>query len=69
MLFIIEGIALALLIQIFKGFNSTLPRPAGFSNFCGRGSPFFHGAGRTSLVPASLTHSETLLKLCSCDSG
>ena len=55
-----EGIDLALLIQIFTGFKSTLPRPAGFANFRGtgrggvrpafwgavRGSPFFRGAGR-----------------------
>ena len=60
MLFIMEGIDLALLIQIFKGFKSTLPRPAGFANFRGtgrggvrpafwgavRGSPFFRGTGR-----------------------
>ena len=45
MLFIIEGIDLELLIQIFKGFNSTLPRPAGFSNFCGAGQPFFPRGG------------------------
>ena len=32
-----EGIDLALLIQIFKEFKSTLPRPAGFANFCGAG--------------------------------
>ena len=37
MLFIIEGIGLALLIQIFKGFKSTLPSPAGFANFRGGG--------------------------------
>ena len=35
MLLIMEGIDLALLIQIFKG----LPRPAGFANF--------HGAGQS----------------------
>ena len=59
MLFIMEGIDLALLIQIFKGFKSTLPRPAGFVNlrrggarpaFCGAGQPFFPlgGTGRSA---------------------
>ena len=41
-----EGIDLALLIQIFKGFKSTLPRPAGFANFRGAGQDLlFFGAG------------------------
>ena len=58
-----ERIDLALLIQIFKGLKSTLPRPAPPRRFCqssrggpgqdllfaGQGSPFFRGAGRTSL--------------------
>ena len=64
MLFIMEGIDLALLIQIFKGFKSTLPRPAsqdlpifaGWGKTCffaGRGGPFSAGrggAGHTSLL-------------------
>ena len=39
MLFIMEGIDLALLIQIFKGFKSTLPRPGpqDLPIFVGRG--------------------------------
>ena len=55
-----EGIDLVLLIQIFKGFKSTLPHPAPPRRFCqssrggpgqdllfaGQGSPFFRGAGR-----------------------
>ena len=48
MLFIMEGIDLVLLIQIFKGFKSTLPRPAPQVlpiRGAGRGSPFFRGAG------------------------
>ena len=32
-----ERIDLALFIQIFKGFKSTLPRPAGFVNLRGAG--------------------------------
>ena len=52
MLFIMEGIDLALLIQIFKGFKLTLPRPQVLPIFAGRGSPFFPrgGVGRTSLL-------------------
>ena len=55
MLFIMERKDLALLIQIFKGFKSILPRPAGVANFrgpgqdllfAGRGSTFFRRAGR-----------------------
>ena len=42
-----EGIDLAWLIQIFKGFKSTLPCPAGFANFCGAGQDLlFAGGGR-----------------------
>ena len=44
MLFIMEGIDLALLIQIFKGFKSTLPRPTP------QVLQIFLGAGRTSLA-------------------
>ena len=61
---LMEGIDLASLIQIFKGFKSTLPRPAGFANFCGRGgarpaflrggAALFRGAGRTSLIYRNL---------------
>ena len=55
MLFIIEGIDLTLLINIFKGFNSTLPRPTPqvFPIFAGRGGPgqdlFFAGRGSRGL--------------------
>ena len=46
-----EGIDLALLIQIFKAFKST---PAGQGGarpaFCGAEQPFFRGAGHTSLI-------------------
>ena len=40
-----EGIDLALLIQISKGFKLTLPRPTGFANFRGAGQPFFPRGG------------------------
>ena len=41
-----EGIDLALLIQIFKGFKSTLPVPRVLPICAGRGSPFFRGSRR-----------------------
>ena len=49
MLFIMD---LALLIQIFKGFQSTLPRPAGFANFRGAGQDLlFAGRDGVALFP------------------
>ena len=57
-----ERIDLALLIQIFKGLKSTLPRPAGFVNlrrggarpaFCRAGQPFFPRGG--AHIPARVT--------------
>ena len=52
-----EGIDLALLIQIFKGFKSTLPRPASPRRFCQflRGGPgqdlVFAGRGGVGAHP------------------
>ena len=53
MLFIMEGIDLALLIQIFKGFKSTLSRPTGFAIFRGAGQDLlFSGRGVVALFTA-----------------
>ena len=55
-----EGISLALLIQIFKGFKSTLPRPAPQA---GRGKTCFL-RGRAALFSRGGTHIPDLEQSC-----